>query len=82
LLHASDFTKSFESVLVGLRSETSLDDGRGWFDGKGPGATDKEKGDLVVLLAVTQIRMVTIHKDGGAEAEVLKDNYHPLPDGI
>jgi hypothetical protein len=26
--------------------------------------------------------MVTIHKDGGAEAEVLKDNYHPLPDGI
>lgn len=60
-----------------------FDDGKGWFDGKGgPGATGKEKGDLVALPAVTQIRIIKIGKDGGAEAEVVRDDYHPAPDGV
>lgn len=59
-----------------------FDDGKGWFDGKGPGATGKEKGDMMALPAVAEIRMLKINKDGGAEAEVLKDNYHPSPDGV
>lgn len=59
-----------------------FDDGKGWFDGKGPGATGREAGDLAGLPSVTQLRILKVRNDGGAEATILKDDYHPSPDGI